>query len=162
MGDQRVVFGRPQLRIPPALLSPMPVSLTRSLGFRATHRYYKPEWSEEENRRRFGWTTDAPGHPHDYRVSVTVTGPLDPETAMILDLGDLDRILAEEVTARLNGRHLNHDLPEFAGGATLPTCEALARLLFGRIAAHLPRGVVLARVRVAEDATLHADCTGPA
>jgi 6-pyruvoyltetrahydropterin/6-carboxytetrahydropterin synthase len=138
----------------------MPVSLTRSLGFRASHRYFKPEWSEEANRSRFGWTAEEPGHAHDYRCSVTVTGPLDPDTDMILDLPGLDRILAEEVTARLDGRHLNLDLPEFAYGRTLPSCEALARYLFRRIAARLPAGVTLARVRVAEDASLHADCTG--
>jgi len=138
----------------------MPVSLTRSLGFRATHRYFKPAWSEAVNRNRFGWTAEEPGHAHDYRCSVTVTGPLDPDTDMILDLPELDRILAEEVTARLDGRHLNLDLPEFAYGRTLPSCEALARYLFQRIAARLPAGVTLARVRVAEDASLHADCTG--
>ena len=140
----------------------MPVSLTRSVGFRATHRYFKPQWSAEENRNRFGWTMDEPGHPHDYRCSVTVAGLPDRETGMILDLPELDRILGDEVTARLDGRHLNLDLPEFAYGAALPTCEALARLLFGRIAARLPAGVTLVRVRIAEDATLHADCTGEA
>lgn len=138
----------------------MSVSLTRTLGFRATHRYFKPQWSAEQNRSRFGWTADAPGHAHDYRCSVTVTGPLDRETDMILDLPELDRILAEEVTGRLDRRHLNLDVPEFASGRTLPSCEALSRLLFGTIAARLPRGVTLARVRVAEDATLYADCTG--
>jgi 6-pyruvoyltetrahydropterin/6-carboxytetrahydropterin synthase len=138
----------------------MPVSLTRSLGFRATHRYYKPAWSEAVNRSRFGWTAEEPGHVHDYRCSVTVTGPLDPDTGMILDLPVLDRILAEEVTARLDQRHLNLDLPEFAYGRLLPSCEALARYLFERIALRLPPGVALARVRVAEDASLHADCTG--
>ncbi len=138
----------------------MSVSLTRSLGFRATHRYFKPQWSAEENRSRFGWTADEPGHAHDYRCSVTVSGPLDRETDMILDLPGLDRILAEEVTGRLDGRHLNLDVPEFAYGRALPTCEALARLLFRQIAAGLPQGVTLARVRVAEDATLYADCTG--
>ena len=68
--------------------------------------------------------------------------------------------VAEEVSARLDGRHLNLDLPEFAYGRTLPSCEALARYLFQRIAPRLPAGVTLARVRVAEDASLHADCTG--
>ena len=138
----------------------MPVSLTRSLGFRATHRYFKPEWSMEVNRSRFGWTAEEPGHAHDYRCSVTVSGPLHPDTAMILDLPALDRILAEEVTERLDGRHLNLDLPEFAYGRVLPSCEALARHLFQRIAARLPAGVTLTRVRIAEDASLHADCTG--
>ena len=52
----------------------MPVFLTRTVGFHATHRYYKPEWSAEVNRARFGWTSEEPGHPHDYTCAVTVSG----------------------------------------------------------------------------------------
>jgi 6-pyruvoyltetrahydropterin/6-carboxytetrahydropterin synthase len=137
---------------------PTRVSLTRTVGFHATHRLFKPEWNAEANRTRFGSSGEAPGHPHDYTCAVTVVGPLDRDTDTILDLAVLDRILDEEVVTRLDGKNLNADLPEFADGAALPTCEALARLLFGRLAARLPAGVTLARVRVAEDATLHADC----
>jgi 6-pyruvoyltetrahydropterin/6-carboxytetrahydropterin synthase len=138
----------------------MPVFLTRTVGFRATHRYWKPQWTAEENRARFGWTADEPGHPHDYRCAVTVTGRLDAETGMIMDLPELDRLLAEQVVLPLDGRHINLDIPEFAYGRALPTCEALARYLFERIGPGLPRGVTLQRVSVAEDATLHADCEG--
>lgn len=137
----------------------MPVSLTRAVTFHARHRYWVPAWSAEQNRARFGWTSDAPGHGHAYQCAVTVAGALDPVTGMVMDLPELDRILAEEVLV-LDGRHLNEQVPEFAYGATLPTCEALAAWLFRRIAPRLPAGVALQRVRVAEDATLHADCTG--
>ena len=60
-----------------------------------------------------------------------------------------------------HGRHLNLVLPEFAYGKLLPTCEAMAAYLFPRLARRLPAGVHLDRVRLAEDATLYADCTGP-
>ena len=138
----------------------MPGLVTRTVGFRATHRYWKPEWSADKNRAHFGWTSDEPGHPHDYRCAVTVSGPPDPETGMIVDLPALDRLLAEQVVTPLDGKHLNLDIPEFAYGRTLPTCEALAEFLFARIGAGLPEGVALLRVRVAEDATLHADWVG--
>lgn len=137
----------------------MQVSLSRTVGFRATHRYFKPEWTAEQNRSSFGPAGDAPGHPHDYACTVTVSGPLDPATDMVMDLAALDLILAETVVSRLHGKHLNLDVAEFSYGNTLPSCEALAREIFGRIAARLPEGVTLIRVRVAEDATLHADCT---
>jgi 6-pyruvoyl tetrahydropterin synthase-like protein len=42
----------------------------------------------------------------------------------------------------------------------LPSCEALARYLFMRIASRLPERVTLQRVRVAEDAALFAECSG--
>ncbi len=136
----------------------MPVSLTRAVTFHARHRYWVPTWTAEQNRARFGWTSDEPGHGHAYRCAVTVAGVLDPVTGMVMDLPELDRILAEEVLV-LDGQHLNEQLPEFAYGATLPTCESLAAWLFRRIAPRLPAGVSLQRVRLAEDASLHADCT---
>ncbi len=140
----------------------MPCSLTRVVAFHATHRYDVPSWSAEENRARFGWTNDAPGHGHLYRITVTVVGPLDPTTAMVMDLAVLDAILAAEVVTPLAGRHLNAAVPEFVVGSALPTCEAIAVWCFGRVRARLPEGVSLERVRVAEDETLWADCTGPA
>jgi 6-pyruvoyltetrahydropterin/6-carboxytetrahydropterin synthase len=134
-------------------------SLTRVVGFHALHRYYRPEWSESRNREAFGSLADPPGHGHDYRCAATVSGPVS-ELGMIVDLGVLDRILNEEVVTPLGGKHLNLDVPAFAYGRTLPTCEAIAAYLFPRIAARLPTGVTLDRVRVLEDPTLYADCTG--
>jgi 6-pyruvoyltetrahydropterin/6-carboxytetrahydropterin synthase len=137
----------------------MPASLTRTVGFRASHRYYRPDWSESQNREAFGALADPPGHAHDYQCAVTVGGSVD-GTGMLVDVALLDRILGEEVLQPLAGKHLNLDLPVFAYGRTLPTCEALAAYLFPRISARLPRNVVLERVRIMEDPTLYADCTG--
>lgn len=137
----------------------MPASLTRTVGFHALHRYYRPEWSEARNREVFGTLADAPGHGHDYQCAVTVSGPLD-ETGMILELSLLDDILNEEIVRPFAGKHLNLDVPAFAYGRMLPTCEAIAAYVFPRIAARLPEGVTLERVRIMEDPTLYADCTG--
>jgi 6-pyruvoyl-tetrahydropterin synthase len=51
-------------------------------------------------------------------------------------------------------------VPAFARGKTQPTCEAIASLVYQRIAARLPAALVLERVRIMEDPTLYADCTG--
>jgi 6-pyruvoyltetrahydropterin/6-carboxytetrahydropterin synthase len=137
----------------------MATSLTRIVGFYAVHRYYRPAWSEAKNREVFGSLADPPGHGHDYQCATTVSGPVN-ELGMILDLTVLDRILTEEVVIPLGGKHLNLDVPAFAYGGALPTCEAIASYLFSRIAARLPTGIVLDRVRILEDPTLYADCTG--
>ena len=137
----------------------MAIELTRTVGFRAVHRLYRADWSPERNREAFGPLSDPPGHPHDYRCAVTVTGPLDPAMGMVVDLVELDGILRDEIVTPFEGRNLNQDVAEFAAG-TLPTCESLAALVYRRVAGRLPAGVTLVRVRVAEDATLHADCTG--
>ena len=137
----------------------MATTLTRIVRFTAHHRYFRPDWTEERNRAVFGPCADPPGHAHDYLCAVTVAGPVAPETGMIMDLGALDQLLAEEVTGRLHGRHFNLDIPEFAYGKLIPTGEAVAGYFFERIRPRLPRGVRLERVRIQEDATLFADCT---
>lgn len=146
----------PGLRV---LALSMVASLTRTVGFRARHRYYRPDWSEARNREVFGPLTEAVGHEHDYQCLVTVGGPLD-DSGMILDLGLLDRILGEEVLSPFAGKYFNADVPAFVSGKPLPTCEAIAAYVFRRIAARLPAGLVLERVRIMEDPTLYADCTG--
>lgn len=133
------------------------ISLTRTVHFPASHRMYRTDWDEGRNRAAFGPLADY--HGHDYECAVSVSGPLDPATGMAVDLPALDEILDQEVVSRLAGRQLN-TLPEFASGRPLPTCEALASILYARIAARLPPGLRLMRVRVAEDPTLYAECTG--
>ncbi|HEV8123498.1 MAG TPA: 6-carboxytetrahydropterin synthase [Gemmatimonadales bacterium] len=133
------------------------ISLTRTVRFPATHRMFRSDWSEAENRAAYGPL--AQYHGHEYECGVTVTGVLDPATGMLVDLSLLDAVLKEEVVGRFGGQPLN-TLPEFASGRPLPTCEALASVLYTRIAARLPSGVRLVRVMVAEDPTLYAECTG--
>ena len=134
--------------------------LTRSVRFSASHRYFRPEWSEERNRETFGSCTNAPGHGHNYECVVTVSGPLDHETSMVLDLKVFDRILHDEIANRLDHQHINDAEEEFAYGKTIPTAEALAVFFFQKVAARLPEGVQLYKVRVQEDANLYADCLG--
>ncbi|MDZ4675588.1 MAG: 6-carboxytetrahydropterin synthase [Gemmatimonadota bacterium] len=137
----------------------MSVSLTRTVTFHARHRYWVSGWTADENRRQFGWTSEEPAHGHHYQCAVSVAGPLDPTTTMIMDLSALDQILAEEVLV-LDGCELSATVPEFANQGQQPSCEALASVLFARLAPRMPSGVSLARIRITEDATLHADCTG--
>lgn len=118
---------------------------------------FRSDWSETRNRTAYGSLSEY--HGHDYECEVTVTGAPDPATGMLVDLSLLDAVIKEEVTGRLGGQPLN-TLPEFASGRPLPTCEALASVLYTRIAARLPSGVRLVRVKVAEDPTLYAECTG--
>jgi 6-pyruvoyltetrahydropterin/6-carboxytetrahydropterin synthase len=136
------------------------LTLTRTVTFYATHRLYRPEWSAERNREAFGPLSEEPPHGHQYRCSVTVSGGCDAPPDLLVDLGRLDAVLQDEVVAPFDGRYLNRDVPAFA--RILPTCEAMAAHFYDRIARHLPDGVRLERVRVSEDPTLHADCTGPA
>ncbi len=134
--------------------------LTRAVHFSASHRYYKPEWSEEENQRRFGPCALPEGHGHNYRCEVTVTAPIDPETGMVVDLAELDRVLESELVARFHHRHINASVEEFGAGGAIPTTENLAAFILAKVNARLPSGVRVHRVRVQEDRDLWSDVYG--
>jgi 6-pyruvoyltetrahydropterin/6-carboxytetrahydropterin synthase len=134
--------------------------LTRRTSFAAAHRYRRPEWDAERNAAVFGACARPHYHGHSYVCDVTVTGPVDETTGMIVDLGVLDRVLATEVHEHLDHRNLNLDIPAFAEGPGLvPTGENLARYIADRVQTALIAARTTARlseVRVAEDATLWA------
>jgi 6-pyruvoyltetrahydropterin/6-carboxytetrahydropterin synthase len=136
----------------------MPTTLTRTVSFFALHRLYRPEWSSQQNQETFGPLSEEPPHGHQYSCAVTVRGGPQAPFDLVVDLAELDRILQEEVVQPFEGKYINRDHPAFV--RTLPTCEALAEHLFRRIAPRLPGEAVLERVRVSEDPSLHADCTG--
>ena len=68
-------------------------STTRRFTFAAGHRYEVGSWSPEENQRRFGRLTVP--HGHNYTLDVTVRGAIDPRTGMVIDLGELKRVVQE-------------------------------------------------------------------
>jgi 6-pyruvoyltetrahydropterin/6-carboxytetrahydropterin synthase len=138
----------------------MPIRLERRYRFSASHLYRRPQWSEEENRARFGKCAQPPGHGHNYRLYLTVEGEIDPETGFVVDLGALDALVGERILEVLDHRHLNAALPEFAAGGDIPTGENLVRWVRGRLNGRLPGGARLARVRVEEDEDLAAEWEG--
>jgi 6-pyruvoyltetrahydropterin/6-carboxytetrahydropterin synthase len=134
--------------------------LTRAVHFSASHSYHRPDWSEEENRRRFGEAAAPEGHGHNYRCEVTVCGPIDAEAGMVMELPELDRLLDAEIVRRFNNRHINSAAEEFGPARALPTTENLAVYILERIRPGLPQGVKVHRVRVQEDRDLWSDVYG--
>lgn len=130
-------------------------SLTRRVSFTATHRYWRSDWSTARNEERFGAATVP--HAHDYECDVTVSGPIDDETGMIVDLGMLDNALDREVRSRFHGKSISVQVPEFADGKLIPTCETLARFIFERLAPALAGSARLTSVIVREDETISAE-----
>ena len=112
------------------------IRLSRTLYFNAGRSLWRKDWSEDKNRSVYG--DEGPhGFGHNFRLEVSVEGPLDPESAMVINLTDLDRILKEEVDAPLDHRNLNRDVPEFA--KIPPTAENLAAWIWRRVSARIER-----------------------
>ncbi|HWM95298.1 MAG TPA: 6-carboxytetrahydropterin synthase [Thermoanaerobaculia bacterium] len=133
----------------------MKVRLERRFRFSASHLYRRPDWSEDENRARFGKCANLPGHGHNYRLFVTVQGEVDPSTGFIVDLGILDSLVTTRVIDRLDHQHLNSAFPEFQDGRDIPSSENLIRWIHGQLQEVLPVEVV--KLRLEEDEDLAAE-----
>ncbi len=135
----------------------MTIALERRYRFSASHLYRRPDWSEAENRARFGKCANLPGHGHNYRLYVTVGGEIDPATGFVVDLGALDAAVQEHVIERLDHQHLNAAIPELGEGREIPSSENLVRWIHRELADRLPSGSRLVRLRLEEDEDLAAE-----
>ena len=131
-------------------------SLTRRVTFSAAHRYRRPEWDDAKNEEVFGLCAREQYHGHTYTCDVTVSGPVDALTGMVVDLRALDRVLRAEVVERFDHRNLNTDIAEFGEGKEIPTGENLARLIAENVQRSLGPLAAVSVVTVAEDSTLSA------
>ncbi len=126
--------------------------VTRSIHFSTSLRYWLPDLSEQENRKRFG--QDADRHGHNYRLEITVEGEPDPDTGMVINLGQLKEVAEREIMARFDHKDLNHDTDYFI--RIPPTPEHFASLTFELLDEALPEGL-LDRVRLHQSRDLFVD-----
>jgi len=70
-------------------------------------------------------------HGHDYRLLVTVDGPVREADGMVMDFHEIDRIVEQHVVQELEGRELNEILPT-------PTAERMAEWIRDRLKPLLP------------------------
>lgn len=125
------------------------VQVTRRVEFNAAHRLHSQKLSDEENARVFGKCNNLMGHGHNYGLEVTVRGPIDETTGMVIDMGQLDQVIQQEIVERYDHKNLNLDLEEFR---TLnPTSEEFARVIWNRLVLHFHEPP-LYRVRLIETA----------
>lgn len=111
---------------------PANVRITRRATFAAAHILCRPEWTEERNREIFG--ACASDHGHNYVVEVTVGGPVDAETGMVVNLKHVDSVLRREFIDAVDHRHLNRDVDFLRG--IVPTAENIALAAFHRLEPH--------------------------
>jgi 6-pyruvoyltetrahydropterin/6-carboxytetrahydropterin synthase len=113
--------------------------IARRLMFSAAHFYRQESFSDEKNRETFGLCYTPHGHGHNYVIEAFIDGPIDPDTKLVVNLTDLDRVL-REATEPLEHRHLNFDVPEFKNSSAgkIPTSENIALYLRDRIIKALP------------------------
>lgn len=134
---------------------PNMVELTQSFEFSASHRLHVPALSDEDNRRIFGKCNNPRGHGHNYQLEVTIADSGNPVPG--LPLPEFEARVKRAVIDRLDHKHLNEDVPEFA--KVNPSVENIAQVVWGLLGDQL-RPAKLRRVRVWETAKTYAEYSG--
>ena len=132
---------------------------TRITRFSATHRYWRPDWSVEQNRRAFGSWADPEPHGHSYTLETTVESSIDATTGFSADLMALDAVLEKVVVKVFDQRPIHESAPEFANGLSA-TCENILVYCWPHVRDQLPAGMKLYRMRLREDDALYVEYFG--
>jgi len=119
--------------------------LTRRYHLSASHRLHSDALTPAENRATYGKCNNPHGHGHNYVIEVTFSGPVDPITGMVCDLGKLDAFSQTNLLQRFDHMNLN-TLAAFRD--LVPTTENLTIEVY-RIFEAFP-GAPLTRVRIEE------------
>jgi 6-pyruvoyltetrahydropterin/6-carboxytetrahydropterin synthase len=132
------------------------VLITKKFEFSASHRYYKDDWSEEKNKKIFGSCTSPYGHGHNYELHVTISGKVDPDTGMIINLSDL-KTQVNDVVKLFDHKFLNLDTPYFKD--KIPTTENIANVMFDLIEEQIANKgeFILHTIRLYEKKDLYVD-----
>ena len=126
------------------------VYVTRRETFSASHRLHNPALSEAQNLQIFDKCNNPHGHGHNYELEVTVAGPVRSETGYVVDLKVLKEVIRREIIAKVDHKHLNHDVEMFRD--VIPTAENIARVFWTVLAPKIPGGTLhLIRLRETEN-----------
>ncbi len=98
------------------------IHLTRRYMFSASHRLHNPLLPAGENYQIYGKCNNPGGHGHNYFLEVTVAGPIDPCTGMVVHLSELDGYVQRAILAPFDQTSLNGH-PIFS--KLVPTSENL-------------------------------------
>ena len=106
----------------------MEITVSRKAHFNAAHRLHNKNWSDEKNQKIFGKCNYQNYHGHNYELIVSVTGKINPETGYVIDMGELKKIIKNEVEEKLDHKNLNLDVPHFSN--TIPSAENICIYIF--------------------------------
>jgi 6-pyruvoyltetrahydropterin/6-carboxytetrahydropterin synthase len=114
--------------------------LTKIYHFSAAHRLHATRYSDEENRRIFGKCNNPKGHGHDYHIEIKVTGNIDPETGMVINLSELDEMI-KDIIEELDHTRLDIEVSHFR--EFVPSGENIAKYIWMRLQPKMKKGTPL-------------------
>ena len=115
----------------------MKVTISRKAHFNAAHRLYRKDWSDEKNQSIFGKCNNPNFHGHNYDLTVSVTGKIDPETGYVMDVKVLSDLIKYEIEDSFDHKNLNLDVPEFK--ELNPTAENIVVVIWNKLRAKITK-----------------------
>lgn len=122
--------------------------LVRKEIFSACHRLHSRKLSDEENMHVYGKCNNVNGHGHNYVVEVTLRGPVDSNTGMVININDLKKYMNSAIMEPLDHKNLDKDVPYFTD--VVSTTENVAVFIWNNLKALLPNPTILYEVKIYE------------
>ena len=137
------------------------VDVSRRYRFSASHRLHVGSLSDQQNQLTFGKCNNPHGHGHNYTLEVTVGGPIDRDTGMVVNLPELDTMVKQHVLERFDLENLNHDAAfQLEVSSTENLCRVAWGILIRQQAGARLGTAKLKRVRIEETSNNFFEYTG--
>ena len=130
--------------------------ITKKYTFCAAHRYWNDKWDEEKNYDSFG--DDIKNHGHNYTLSITVKGPINPDTGFIMCLKKLNLIVNKKVISILDHSQIESDIDWFKNKQ--PSTENMVIYIWRQIVDLIPNPSNLHCVKLQETPTIYTEYFG--
>jgi 6-pyruvoyltetrahydropterin/6-carboxytetrahydropterin synthase len=114
------------------------VLVKRRAQFCAAHRLNNPDESDAWNLEKYGPCNHAHWHGHNYILEVAVLGEPDPRTGYTFDLGELKKIIDQEIVQKCDHKNFNEDVDFLRN--VIPTTENIAIAFWNQLEPRITQG----------------------
>lgn len=126
------------------------VYLTRRETFSASHRLHSKSLTDEQNLNIFSKCNNPNGHGHNYILEVTITGSINPQTGMLMNITDLKNIIQNHVLDLVDHKHLDLDVEYFREMNLVSTTENLCVFIWNQLVMNLDKNAHLYEIKLYE------------
>ena len=133
------------------------IYLTKQYKFCAAHRYWNENWTKEKNLKVFG--EDVKIHGHNYILSITLKGQINPGSGFIADIKELNDVINKYVIDKFDHSQIEKDIDWFKENQ--PSTENMVLYIWNSINDKIPSNAILHCVKLRETPTIYSEYYGP-
>lgn len=124
------------------------ITMTRRLSFSAAHADWLPSLTQSENEALFGPEASPEPYGHNYVLDVSVIGNIQPQTGLLVNIKEIDRIVKAKIVQVLDHKYINQRIVRFE---TEPaTSENLVTFIVEELEDQFPENVTLSAIHLQE------------